>query len=741
MGHRYTIITIFFCSLILSSLSFPQKHKDINKFINSLNKQSIPLSHPNNQQSGLSPALNSTIIEQYSQNQFGNFELSDFTYITYEDSLMIKNCEDYNNNNTWDNNLYLTYSYDSLKRISKVIQYDRIDGLPRDTVIDIYYYNSVGKASQAISYLNGSLWLRQTYYYDSNNFSTGFLVEINNGSGGWDNEIKDSITNNSLGNPVSDFRVDWNSTSLQWDTVFNWSYEYNSNNLLLVKSLKRWISNAWVNDNKDTYYYNIDNSLSYDESDIWDGTKWSESFYSNYSYVSGKFLKLITHPANQNFLPGSNIPVQWSASGLNAVNIKLSTDNGNTWSLSQSGVPDTGNYISSISAPLNDGPNCKIRIEDASDPGLFDQSSGSFYILFAYDTLTQNTGKIKMTVFNNGAIGSNGTIGQGLSFMNSANALYAGGVFFGNITTGAYGVFPSFRINDLAMYAPMRSFTSNSNFNNISTSYYSDSIAGSPYNVLIKEQTFGKTNNPYIFYLYNLTNRSANTLSSFYICTTADWDVGNYASNFGGYLVSRNMTFQFDSSAVNPNYYGIIALSGMSVACLSTSNFSRSSIISYITSQLPMPITTEGDYRTYIGSGPFNIPAGSIQPVGFAFVAGSSLADLESNADLAIADWNAGLVGIKDNIPVLPSNYSLKQNYPNPFNPVTIIEYSLPKETSFKIEIFNSIGQKVKELYKGTQSAGNHKIYLDGSSLSTGVYFYRFTSDQFNETKKLLLLK
>ena len=96
--------------------------------------------------------------------------------------------------------------------------------------------------------------------------------------------------------------------------------------------------------------------------------------------------------------------------------------------------------------------------------------------------------------------------------------------------------------------------------------------------------------------------------------------------------------------------------------------------------------------------------------------------------------------------PKLPDSYRLAQNYPNPFNPATIIEYSLPTRAFVTIEIFNVIGQRVRTLLDEPKSPGTYLVEWNGkddmgSSLSTGVYFYRFKTGEVALTKKMLLLK
>jgi len=95
---------------------------------------------------------------------------------------------------------------------------------------------------------------------------------------------------------------------------------------------------------------------------------------------------------------------------------------------------------------------------------------------------------------------------------------------------------------------------------------------------------------------------------------------------------------------------------------------------------------------------------------------------------------------------ILPYRFELSQNYPNPFNPVTTIEYSLPRRSNVKIDVFNLLGQKVRTLVDREESAGTYSVAWDGTrssgeTVSTGIYFYRFQADDHVETKKMLLLK
>ncbi len=89
---------------------------------------------------------------------------------------------------------------------------------------------------------------------------------------------------------------------------------------------------------------------------------------------------------------------------------------------------------------------------------------------------------------------------------------------------------------------------------------------------------------------------------------------------------------------------------------------------------------------------------------------------------------------------------TLKQNYPNPFNPSTTIEFNLQQPSKVDLSIYNIKGQLVKTLVKEVKESGNHKITWNGvdnnnNSVSSGVYFYKLSTAQHSEMKKMILVK
>ncbi len=88
-----------------------------------------------------------------------------------------------------------------------------------------------------------------------------------------------------------------------------------------------------------------------------------------------------------------------------------------------------------------------------------------------------------------------------------------------------------------------------------------------------------------------------------------------------------------------------------------------------------------------------------------------------------------------------PEDYNLGQNYPNPFNPTTEIAFSLPSSGIVKLSVFDLSGRKVASLLDTHLPAGSYTQTFNGASLASGIYIYRLESENFSETRKMVILK
>lgn len=107
--------------------------------------------------------------------------------------------------------------------------------------------------------------------------------------------------------------------------------------------------------------------------------------------------------------------------------------------------------------------------------------------------------------------------------------------------------------------------------------------------------------------------------------------------------------------------------------------------------------------------------------------------------------WNFTtlIVGVDEDH--LNNNFVLNQNYPNPFNPSTNISYSIPEQSSVKLEIYDALGRNISTLVNVDQSSGYYIVEWQPKNLSSGIYLYRLeavsATNQFVEVRSMLLVK
>lgn len=366
--------------------------------------------------------------------------------------------------------------------------------------------------------------------------------------------------------------------------------------------------------------------------------------------------------------------------------------------------------------------------------------------------LTHNTGDFKMSVFQDGCFGhlsALGSIGEGCQYKSYEDVLFSSGLIFGTTSAGyVNGNQASFGIiNDFTNIDPIHSITSmDPEMNYISEAAYNDQGTKNPYGVAVSQKAYSNSGDEFVILEFGFTPAS-NTLNDFYAGIFADWDIGGDEGaykNLGGYDEARNLAYQYiPDMSPDPAYYGIVALSGMAGAKVtpdSVYDSMRETSFQRISTFENETIADTGDCRMWIGSGPFTLIQDDTIFVYFSFVAGTDLADLQSNTDAAVEKYQHRITGVEE-YEIQPEQFHLSQNYPNPFNRTTLIEFQIPQESRVTLEIFDNLGRKVKTLMDEHKNAGNYKVAFNSRNLSSGIYFYRITAGEFSVTKRMALQK
>jgi len=149
-------------------------------------------------------------------------------------------------------------------------------------------------------------------------------------------------------------------------------------------------------------------------------------------------------------------------------------------------------------------------------------------------------------------------------------------------------------------------------------------------------------------------------------------------------------------------------------------------------------LNPEGEFKiTNLPYGNFKLVA---QKIGYTDAISSSIVILPYDTAKEGVTLNILTTSVDEKIYV-PARTQLLQNYPNPFNPVTNISVYIAERSFATVSVYNSLGQKVENLFEGIINEGYHNFTFDGNKLGTGIYIISLNTNRTVETKKVLLLK
>jgi len=102
---------------------------------------------------------------------------------------------------------------------------------------------------------------------------------------------------------------------------------------------------------------------------------------------------------------------------------------------------------------------------------------------------------------------------------------------------------------------------------------------------------------------------------------------------------------------------------------------------------------------------------------------------------------NGTVTGIQPVTNNIPNKFNLFQNYPNPFNPVTTIKFNIAKDVNVSLAVYDILGREVRSLVNEFTKAGEYQVKFDAKNLASGTYFYKLVAGDFNDVKKLVVIK
>jgi hypothetical protein len=85
------------------------------------------------------------------------------------------------------------------------------------------------------------------------------------------------------------------------------------------------------------------------------------------------------------------------------------------------------------------------------------------------------------------------------------------------------------------------------------------------------------------------------------------------------------------------------------------------------------------------------------------------------------------------------ANNTMESVYPDPVVNASTVDITLAVAGSIKLELFNSIGNRVVVVANSRYDAGSHEFTLDANGLPSGLYFLRLSMGRETETQQLVI--
>jgi len=161
----------------------------------------------------------------------------------------------------------------------------------------------------------------------------------------------------------------------------------------------------------------------------------------------------------------------------------------------------------------------------------------------------------------------------------------------------------------------------------------------------------------------------------------------------------------------------------------------------YIYSDWPIPVDLSYSDADLLTGATGGLPVGDLNWFSDKKAEWEAQKDAEQTAIEMALNTGTVTVGLREIAGEMPGKFKLNQNYPNPFNPSTMIRYELPLNGMVSLKVYDAMGKEIITLVNQNQTAGTYEVEFNGSQHASGVYYFRLTSQNFTDTKRMVLIK
>jgi len=493
------------------------------------------------------------------------------------------------------------------------------------------------------------------------------------------------------------------------------------------------------------------------------------------------YVKAVEHSPIQ---PGMTLEVRVTLrnSGLGVLNVTgtlanaeagLTIDEGSSvfGNLPQDAIADndTDPFVLQFANNLIDGTQLALDLLINGGGGAYQKTVRLYFTVGAglvKSRYNHSSDSIQFTVSNYGSYGlAEGSASNqgGLGFLfpkTGVNNLYQCGLLIGNSALGVSdGITNEINsIDEDFSVAPGGNLTTTVNGilgDRETFSRFHDDLARRPLGITVEQRTasfVGELDANYVIMEYAIVNDNDTALNDLYVALYFDWDFPpGSGQDRAGYVADLDLGYMWRNNVLDYRGTAVLNPEGVSSYYIIPNiqviydGVSEAEKYQMLTLHDADTINILPDRSYSIATGPFNLAPGASDTAAFAIIGARTLNELRGYAQRAKSIYRQATPVEDDDLP-LPGDYALAQNYPNPFNPMTQIEFALPRAGAVRLEVINTLGQTVATLLDADRPAGTHIVQWygvddSGNEVASGIYFYRLTTAQRTEVRKMMLLK
>jgi hypothetical protein len=414
--------------------------------------------------------------------------------------------------------------------------------------------------------------------------------------------------------------------------------------------------------------------------------------------------------------------------------------------------------------PCNTGMATLHADDMAGATVLYDET----YVPLDYRDL--DAGNITVSLLNAGNVGASGnrgtapgSYGSGFQWPGSTQNLFEAALIFG---TGATDP-----VSDDVKFPTTFAFGQDNDFLPLSTvtlsgggvsdqqaqTTFSDERAETPYGVTVRATMHAFATPPrddFVILCYTLENTGASPINGLRVGFWGDWNFnGTRPTDTVSYDAVNSLGIITDSGT--SNVFGMTALNPEGVQTFrplqNGADYSSDALKAGYLFAGFTDTAESGDVNVLIATGDFDIAPGGSANAAFAFIGGTSVADVVAKAGEAQALYDSGGFceeggSVSTGDVAVPAALRLAQNVPNPFNPTTQIVFNLDRAGMVSLRIYDASGRAVRNLIEGISLPGEHEVVWDGrddrgDALPSAMYFYTLEAGGTTTTRKMVLLK